>query len=69
MIDNIIKGTNDKDEEAVIEAQYQVFGISNAGNFDQQKVAAQRKKYFKNMHFRTVQEVLDEYKSDSKIIV
>jgi nucleoside-diphosphate-sugar epimerase len=69
MIENIIKGTNEGNEEAVIEAQYQVFGVSNAGNFDVEKTAAQKETFFKDVHFRSVQEFLDQYKQDPTIIV
>ena len=66
MIDNIV---NAKDEMEVIEAQYQIMSVSNAGNFDEKTVAAQHQKFFKNMHFRTVQEVLDAAKQNPDVIV
>ena len=66
MIENI---ANANTEEEKIEAQYQVMSVSNAGNFDERKVAEQRKKYFANMHFRSVQEILDAPKADPKVIV
>lgn len=50
-------------------AEIQMFGISGAASFDWRKVEAQREKYFKGMHFRTVKEVFDALDKDDDLIV
>jgi swainsonine biosynthesis oxidoreductase SwnR len=58
-----------RDEDAVLTAEYQIFSASGASSFVPAKVEAQRKKYFQGIHFRALQEGLDEVDRDSSIIV
>ncbi|KAF7547356.1 hypothetical protein G7Z17_g7788 [Cylindrodendrum hubeiense] len=66
MIDVVIEG---KSDEEVISAQYGIFSASGAGYFDPQKVADDRSKYFKNIHFRSIREILAEVDKKPDVIV
>lgn len=55
------------DERRTIEMQ--MFSVSGAASFDWGTVEAHREKYFKDMHFRTVEEVLDAVDNDPDVIV
>lgn len=58
-----------KDEMTRFVAEYQLFSISGAGSFDQEKVLAHREKYFKGIHFRTVAEVLKQAAKYPAVVV
>lgn len=57
------------DHDSEILAYYQIFSVSNASNLDVTKVQSHREKYFKNIHFRQVQEFLEESKKHPDIAI
>ncbi|KAL2851251.1 hypothetical protein BJX68DRAFT_266158 [Aspergillus pseudodeflectus] len=69
-LDQLLKTLRESgDEDERILAQYQIFSVSHAASFDAEKVSAQRAKYFKDIHFRTVEEVLDETEKNPEVII
>ncbi|KAA8649952.1 hypothetical protein EYZ11_001004 [Aspergillus tanneri] len=56
-------------DEARFYAEYSIFSVSNAANFDTVKVEAQRGKYFKDINFRNVQELLDEADKNPEVVL
>lgn len=55
------------DERRTVEMQ--IFSVSGATSFDWGTVEAHREKYFRDMHFRTIGEVLDAVHDDPGVIV
>ncbi|KAK4072837.1 hypothetical protein Purlil1_13230 [Purpureocillium lilacinum] len=58
-----------KTPEERIEAEFGIVTLSSNGGFDSDVVDSQRRKFFKGIHFRSVQELLDTLDNDPEIIV
>ncbi|PHH65595.1 hypothetical protein CDD81_2030 [Ophiocordyceps australis] len=58
-----------KDQDTLLLAEFQLYSLSHASSLPQEKVQAQRDKYFPGIHFRNLQEGLAELDSDSNLIV
>ena len=58
-----------KSEDDVLAAKYELWSVSGAGSLPKDKVLSQKKKYFSNVHFRGIDEFLQEGYQDSQSIV
>ncbi|PHH72422.1 hypothetical protein CDD82_5988 [Ophiocordyceps australis] len=58
-----------KDQDALLVAESQLYSLSHASALPEDRVQAQRSKYFPGLHFRTLQEGLAALDGDSDIIV
>ncbi|KAJ5188241.1 hypothetical protein N7491_004565 [Penicillium cf. griseofulvum] len=50
-------------------AEYQLYSITGAACFDDAKIQDQRERYFKGIHFRKIQDLLDAVDKDDQVIV
>ncbi|KAF7552840.1 hypothetical protein G7Z17_g4010 [Cylindrodendrum hubeiense] len=58
-----------KDEDLILEVDQQIYSLSYASSLPQDKVQAQRQKYFPGIHFRTLQEGLAQFDGDANLIL
>jgi hypothetical protein len=58
-----------KDEDALILADYHLLSLSGACGNPSVKVAAHRRKFFSDLHFRTLREGLDQFDKDTDAIL
>lgn len=60
LADTIHQLADDRSPEAVYAGQFEILSYAGASMFPKEKVQRQRAKYFQAIHFRTVEEILDE---------
>lgn len=58
-----------KDDDILLVTDHQIFSASQASSLPQDKVQAQRQKYFPGIHFRTLQDGLAEFDRDAGVIL
>jgi nucleoside-diphosphate-sugar epimerase len=66
IVDTIVASES---EEAVLFAQFQLFSAAGAAALPPEKVQSQREMFFKDVHFRSVQELFQEVDADPSVIV
>ncbi|KAL4867484.1 hypothetical protein BDV12DRAFT_171277 [Aspergillus spectabilis] len=58
-----------RDDFERIDAEYKIVTVSGSGHFDPEKVERHREKYFGDVRFRSVQEILDAFVQGPDVIV